>query len=288
MKEILLFIYLACLVIITSEENTSCESLIKFNTKDYDLSTTIEKNFDLIRKDNNCIRSFISRGFTKSAEKYLLLLQKNKLSYKNMINDEINKVSQRLKEIYSKYLTSDSTSIEVLPAFKWAQSLSNIYIEIQFSHKHDVPGCLEVDNQNVTISNNNFIYLANCVLGDYPIRFNLTLPLLNNVTQEGSTVEPSSLGRVQITLKKNNSPEYWKTLLNQTVSEVNNNMKIWYDMKFKFSDELFEYEKEESPEIIEEKVQIRNRYKKKKNTKDISDPTLASQTLGSINNPYNS
>ena len=41
-----------------------------------------------------------------------------------------------------------------------------IYIEIKFSHRHDSPGCIEINNINVTITNNTANFIGYCILGD--------------------------------------------------------------------------------------------------------------------------
>jgi len=45
------------------------------------------------------------------------------------------------------------------PAFQWAQSLSNIYLNIKYSHKMDSPGYLEIKNETVNITDNK-VYLS--------------------------------------------------------------------------------------------------------------------------------
>ena len=40
----------------------------------------------------------------------------------------------------------------VYPAFQWAQSLGNVYLDIKYSHKLDSPGHLEVVNETVNIT----------------------------------------------------------------------------------------------------------------------------------------
>ena len=55
-------------------------------------------------------------------------------------------------------------------------------------------------------------------------------------------------GRITVTLKKVNSPKYWKSLQTDS-AEVIGNLKIWYDMKNRFIDELREFEPEEPTEV---------------------------------------
>ena len=43
----------------------------------------------------------------------------------------------------------------VSPAFQWAQNMNNIFIEVKFAHRHDSPGCLEVNDLKTKIEGNN-------------------------------------------------------------------------------------------------------------------------------------
>ena len=126
----------------------------------------------------------------------------------------------------------------------WAQSLSNVYLLVKFAHSHDSPGCLEVKNTEIKITINNLFFIGYCIQvsimltqGDTPIKFTLDLILNGDVIEEESSWNSSSVGRLQITLKKKNAPIYWKSLIREGVS-FPRNAKIWSDMNDKFKNEI--------------------------------------------------
>lgn len=123
----------------------------------------------------------------------------------------------------------------------WAQSLTNVYIMIKFAHMHDSPGCLELKNQEIEILPNYIYFKGSCIQGEVPVKFNLNINLFNDIIREESTWNSSSVGRLQITLKKKNTPIYWKSI-NKEGTTLPNNVKVWSDMKEKFRNELEQYE----------------------------------------------
>ena len=46
------------------------------------------------------------------------------------------------------------------PAFQWAQSLNNVYLNVKYSPKLDSPGYLEVKNEMVNLTNHSFALSA--------------------------------------------------------------------------------------------------------------------------------
>ncbi len=144
----------------------------------------------------------------------------------------------------------------------WAQSLSNVYLMIKFGHRHDAPGCLEIKGEEITIHSNIFVFKGYCVQGDIPIKFHLPITMYDEVIGEESTWSSSSVGRLQVTMKKKEAPKYWKNLYKDS-SDLPNNIKYWFEMHQKFSDELQKYVDEHEEELEREEEQ-RNREKRKK------------------------
>jgi small-conductance mechanosensitive channel len=118
--------------------------------------------------------------------------------------------------------------------------MTHVYIQIKFAHRHDSPGCLEVKNETVDIHKNLVVFTAYCVLGDIPIKFELPLDLFTNVNKEESNWFFSSVGRYQLNLKKEQPQMYWDRLL-RTGVEAPPNMKVWWEMRAKYEDEIKKY-----------------------------------------------
>ena len=65
--------------------------------------------------------------------------------------------------------------------------------------------------------------------------------LNGEIVEEESNWNSSSVGRLQLNLKKKNAPKYWKNLMIEG-ENIPKNSKIWSDMKEKFKNELENYE----------------------------------------------
>ncbi len=83
-----------------------------------------------------------------------------------------------------------------------------------------------------------------------PIKLDLRLDMFDEVLPEESNWSKSSVGRFQITLKKKKAPHFWKNLYKDG-SKIPSNMKLWFDMKAKFENELKSYYEAEEEEVIE-------------------------------------
>lgn len=46
------------------------------------------------------------------------------------------------------------TMVTIAPAFVWAQDLNSVALSIKFAHRFDSPSCIDIYDQNVTITNN--------------------------------------------------------------------------------------------------------------------------------------
>ena len=86
-------------------------------------------------------------------------------------------------------------------AFQWAQHPNFIYLNVKFSGRIDGPvTVLNVDNENVTLTNESFHFSA---LGrQKPKTFQLHLQLDRAIVPENSTWAFASVGRISFTLAK--------------------------------------------------------------------------------------
>jgi hypothetical protein len=145
--------------------------------------------------------------------------------------------------------------------------MTHIYIQIKFAHRHDSPGCLEIKNQSVEIYKNMVYFKGYCVLGDVPIKFELNLELFADVDKEGSTWDFSSVGRFQLTLKKQMAQMYWDRLLRDP-NENPHNMKVWFEMRAKFEDQIQSYmDEDDEAEFKRQTEEIEKKAKQKRQKK---------------------
>ena len=78
------------------------------------------------------------------------------------MKNSVDKWSQVLKS--RKTIQNVNKKIQIVaPAFQWAQSLSNIYLNVKYSTKLDSPGYLEVTNETVNFTQQGVMLTADVV-----------------------------------------------------------------------------------------------------------------------------
>lgn len=209
----------------------------------------------------------VKSGNFKVLDYFLVELNKRGIKFRDALNIAINNVQKKLEDLHNKFRFEDSDFQRVSPAFQWAQSMTHVYIEIKFAHRHDSPGCLEIKNQSIEIYKNMFYFKGYCVLGDIPIKFELNLELFQDVNKEESTWDFSSVGRFHVTLKKQMANMYWDRLLRDP-NEHPSNMKVWFEMRSKFEDQLQSYmDEDDEAEFKKQTEEIERKAKEKKKRK---------------------
>ena len=268
-KILSLFLFL----LISQTKSNICEEYISSSLNESDLINKIETNFESIKNISlNCIESLLRTSNYKTLETYVKLLNSNGIRFRENLSNIINTLQKKLEDIMNKYKFDENDYQIVSPAFQWAQSLSTIFIEVKFAHRHDSPGCIEINNLNIEINGNNVRSIAYCISTDIPIKFDLNLNCLFDFDKEKSSFSSGSVGRYQMTLKKKDV-KYWERLLFDP-KENFSNMKIWYEIKNRYLEELKDYEKIESDDddksfedIQKEFLERRKKRKRKKNKK---------------------
>ena len=267
------FFFIFLFLLISQTKSNLCEEYISNSLNESDLINKIETNFEKIKNSSlNCIESLLRTSNYKTLETYVKLLNSNGIRFRENLSNIINTLQKKLEDIMNKYKFDENDYQIVSPAFQWAQSLSTIFIEVKFAHRHDSPGCLEINNLNIEINGNNIRLIAYCISTDIPIKFDLNLNCLFDFDKEKSSFSSGSVGRYQLTLKKK-EVKYWERLLFDS-KESFANMKTWYEMRNKYLEELKDYEKIESDDddksfedIQKEFLERRKKRKRKKNKK---------------------
>jgi hypothetical protein len=196
-------------------------------------------------------------------------LNKRGLKFRESFSVAINNLQRKLEDLHNKFRFDESDFQIVAPAFQWAQSMNHIFIEIKFAHRHDSPGCLEVKNESVEILKKLVLFKAYCVLGDVPIKFNLPIEFWQEINREESTHGFGSVGRYQFTLKKLTGGMYWDKLLKDG-SDLPNNMKVWWEMREKYIDQIQQYiDDDEEEEFKKETARIEKKVRDKKKKKKL-------------------
>ena len=245
-----IFLILTLIISVQSFPFTSdtCTELKDLLHKSYsEIILYITKNIETLKeKQQSCIDILIKNGKLEELDYYLNELAKKGVDYRENLSLSINTMKRALDEINNKHRFEKKQYQIVSPAFKWAQSLEDIFIEIKFAHRHDSPGCLEIKDMNVDIKNDSVKFEGYCVLGDVPIKIDFKIDTFKALNVSECTHGASSVGRYQITLKKGEK-SFWKKLLKED-SPIPPNMRIWFEMKEKYQEELKEYEEKEEKE----------------------------------------
>lgn len=267
--------------IYSAGNNNFCTTAIKESIDDNSIIEKLEKNMhELKNETNSCVESLLRSGNFKALEYFLNELNKRNIKFRETLSVSINNLQKKLEDLHNKFRFDESDFQMVSPAFQWAQSMHHIYIEVKFAHRHDSPGCLEVKNESVDIYKNLVVFKAYCVLGDVPIKFTLPLELWQEVNHEESTHGFGSVGRYQFNLKKRTGGMYWDRLLKDGV-EKPHNMKVWFEMREKFIDQIQQYIDDDEEEEFKRETEEIHRQAKDKKKKKKSKPVVEEKTFDS-------
>ena len=265
-----LFIIISCEYIY----NGQCSELKDIIYQPYsEIILYITKNINILKdKPQSCIDLLVKKGKLEELDYYLNELAKKGIQYRENLALSINTMKKQLDEIHNKHRFEVKEYQTISPAFKWAQSLEDVFIEIKYAHRHDSPGCLEIKDMNIDIKNDSVSFEGFCVLGDVPIKIDFKIDTYKGLNISECSHGEGSVGRYQITLKKNEK-SFWKKLLKDD-SPVPPNMRVWFEMKEKYEKELKEYEEKEEKEnednidkLLEDKNKKEKKSKKKKKKK---------------------
>jgi len=219
------------------------------------------------------VELLLKSGNFLSLEAFLNELNNRGIKFRESLSLAINNIQKKLEDLHNKFKFDESDFQRVTPAFQWAQSMSHIFLEIKFAHRHDSPGCLEVKDQTVDIGKNKVVFKTYCVLGDVPIRFDLNLNLFTEISVDECTHGSGSVGRYSLTLKKKTAGMYWDRLLLDP-KDAPANMRVWFEMRERYYEQIKQYiddddeeEFKRRTEEIQKEVRENKKRRKKKNKK---------------------
>ncbi len=241
----------------------SCDELYSVIFTNIDKITDyIDENiYYLKQKYPECIDLLVNNGRLEALDYYLDELDKRKIEYRKDLAKSISHIKKELEDVNIKYRFQKITYKNIYPASQWAQSLDNIFIEIKFAHRHDSPGCLEVEDKKIDLKEDSLSFTGTCSLGDDHIRIDYNVNFAKKINVALSKSELGAVGRYRFTLKKAERG-FWEKLLKDG-EEMHSNMRIWYEMKEKYQDELMGYEKDEDEDNEKD-----NKEKEKEDDKD--------------------
>ena len=247
--------------------NYTCENLTKIISKNnHDLISLMKSNIAQFKsQSHSCIDTLVKYAKIPVLDFYLNELCTMGVEYKENLEISLNTILTQINDVYNKHKYSETQYQTVFPASKWAQSMDEVFIEVKFAHRHDSPGCLEMKNLKVELKERSVKLIGYCVLGDVPIKMDFDIKLWNKINVKESKHFESSVGRYQFNLVKKKKDNYWKKLMEEKVP-IPSNMRVWFEMKEKYQEQLEKYENDEFDENIKEMMEnIEQEEKKKKN-----------------------
>jgi hypothetical protein len=246
----------------------TCSNLTKIISKNnHDLISLMKSNITQFKsQSHSCIDTLVKYAKIPVLDFYLNELCNMGVEYKENLEISLNTVLTQINDVYNKHKYSETQYQTVFPASKWAQSMDEVFIEVKFAHRHDSPGCLEMKNLKVELKERSVKLIGYCVLGDVPIKMDFDIKLWNKINVRESKHFESSVGRYQFNLVKKKKDNYWKKLMDDKMS-IPSNMRVWFEMKEKYQEQLEKYENDEFDEELKDMMETIKQEEKKKDNK---------------------
>jgi hypothetical protein len=153
--------------------------------------------------------------------------------------------THHMNELEKLAKKQQTTYLERSPPTLWAQSLTEIEMQVRFALRHGVPGCINVFDLNITFTKDTLNLTGFCYEGDLKMKYVLNLHLWGTIDPEESYYEELSVGVIYIKLTKDPAPGRWMTLC---FDERPENIMLWYE---KHQKHYYRLEEFEDDDIIE-------------------------------------
>ena len=252
----------------------TCENISQSITKDTsDLIAYIKNNMKhLEAQSGSCIDTLIKFCKIPALDFYLNELSKIGIKYKENVEISLNTILTQINDVYNKHKYSESDYQKIVPASRWAQNMDEVFIEIKFAHRYDSPGCLEMKNLKIELKERSVKLVGYCILGDVPIKMVFDIKLFSKINTGQSKHFVSSVGRYQFNLVKKKKDTYWKRLLEEKET-IPTNMRVWFEMKEKYQDQISKYEIDENDNNYQDIIDTITREEKKKEERKTKNKT---------------
>jgi len=197
--------------IVQSLSDSDCIELIKINNNSY-VETVKTTHMTLAMR----------KGLWKCAKEIVHALHKKGIDNRNQFDMESRLILKEIQNLKSTVESSLPMS-SINPAFQWAQSPNEVYINVKFAHKIDAPATLNVEANNVTLLEGKLFLQAS----DGRKNFILDIELLGDIIPDESFWTMASVGRMVFTLKKQTASKWTRLLKNNRKIQ---NMHFWWEM----------------------------------------------------------
>lgn len=208
----------------------------------------------------SCLQVLVNKNFYSSIE-YLIenvFNEDNDYDAVPALKRFISKVRERQDAALS-LANGKRNIITIGPAFQWAQDKNSVALLIKFAHRMDAPACIDLYDQNVTITETNITVTSMCRKHDQIVKFEMNHELYMKVS--GNYHEFQSGGRLYVNLTKAEGDQRWRRLL--LSEDQPSNMRVWYELMETIGD-ISEDTIFETDDAFEDLVHIEKPSKKKK------------------------
>eukprot|EP01138_Halocafeteria_seosinensis_P006002 gb/GECG01006135.1/.p1 GENE.gb/GECG01006135.1/~~gb/GECG01006135.1/.p1 ORF type:complete len:472 (+),score=90.99 gb/GECG01006135.1/:1-1416(+) len=197
------------------------------------------------------VQDLVERGMYTAAEQLVALYRSQGIELSSAVFQSISVIRKRLSAL-ADALTKRSIP-RIAPAFQWAQSPEDIFLNVKFAHKFDTPSTLGCETEKMVIRNRKFTYEAKCK--EKRKIFSLDLNLYDALDNESSTWSMASVGRAMFTLKKQTTSP-WPRLLKSNSKP--GNMHVWWDMKAQYESSMRDFEREQANQTKKDEPEEEN------------------------------
>ena len=96
----------------------------------------------------------MKKGFWKCAKELSTIVQASGIDVRNVFDFESRLIMKEISDLRAAVESHKSTIRPTInPAYQWAQSTDEIFINVKFSHKIDAPATLNVETEEVKWTN---------------------------------------------------------------------------------------------------------------------------------------
>lgn len=189
-----------------------------------------------------CVLRLVDNGDWETAEL---------LSSKTIVDDsklvaEAKKRAMDYKRQIEKFLRAlggdPAQKFAGAPALQWAQSPDKVFLEVQWAHRFDSPGCLDIKNRNVVISPSSLEISGECAQGSNLEKYAISIEFPHEVDPDASTQSFVAKGRGVITLKKRDRGVWESPVKGLQPPQL----KVWTDMRDRYAKEMAKFTEESS------------------------------------------
>ena len=124
-----------------------------------------------------------------------------------VLSNSIDRVRNEQDELMK--LDTLVNTLEVSPAFQWAQDLNSVALSVKLANRLDSPSCIDFFDETVEISHQAISVKANCDKKEVKINFVLDIDLFEEIDPDESRFEYQSTGRIYLNLTKAEQPKRW-------------------------------------------------------------------------------